>query len=74
MLQLIESFVHHVLAYRRQLTDYWLYIHHRWVSDLPLSNRDAVKQYWMSPAAVRRGPRLRPLTRTQPPVTPCREG
>jgi hypothetical protein len=33
----------------QQLTDYWFYVHHRWVFDLPLSNPDAVKLYRMSP-------------------------
>jgi hypothetical protein len=33
----------------QQLTDYWFYVHHRWVFDLPLSNPDAVKLYGMSP-------------------------
>ena len=32
----------------QQLTDYWFYVHHRWVFDLPLSNPDAVKLYRMS--------------------------
>jgi hypothetical protein len=31
------------------LTDYWFYVHRRWVFDLPLSNPDAVKLYKMSP-------------------------
>jgi hypothetical protein len=34
----------------QQLTDYWFYIHHRWVFDLVLSNPDAVKLYRMSPS------------------------
>ena len=34
----------------QQLTDYWFYVHHRWVFDLVLSNPDAVKLYRMSPA------------------------
>jgi hypothetical protein len=34
----------------QQLTDYWFYIHHRWVFDLVLSNPDAVKLYRISPA------------------------
>ena len=33
----------------QQLTDYWFYVHHRWVFDLLLSNPDAVKLYRMSP-------------------------
>ena len=32
----------------QQLTDYWFYVHHRWVFDLPLSNPAAVKLYRMS--------------------------
>ena len=32
----------------QQLTDYWFYVHRRWVFDLPLSNPDAVKLYRMS--------------------------
>ena len=31
------------------LTDYWFYVHRRWVFDLVLSNPDAVKLYRMSP-------------------------
>jgi hypothetical protein len=34
----------------QQLTDYWFYLHHRWVFDLLLSNPDAVKLYRMSPS------------------------
>ncbi len=34
----------------QQLTDYWFYVHHRWVFDLVLSNPDTVKLYRMSPA------------------------
>jgi hypothetical protein len=34
----------------QQLTDYWFYVHRRWVFDLPLSNPDAVKLYRMSPS------------------------
>jgi hypothetical protein len=34
----------------QQLTDYWFYIHRRWVFDLVLSNPDAVKLYRMSPS------------------------
>jgi hypothetical protein len=34
----------------QQLTDYWFYVHHRWVFDLMLSNPDAVKLYRMSPS------------------------
>jgi hypothetical protein len=34
----------------QQLTDYWFYVHHRWVFDLMLSNPDAVKLYKMSPS------------------------
>ena len=33
-----------------QLTDYWFYVHHRWVFDLVLSNPDMVPLYRMSPA------------------------
>ena len=33
----------------QQLTDYWFYVHRRWVFDLMLSNPDAVKLYRMSP-------------------------
>jgi hypothetical protein len=33
----------------QQLTDYWFYVHHRWVFDLVLSNPSAVKLYRMSP-------------------------
>ncbi len=33
----------------QQLTDYWYYVHRRWVFDLVLSNPDAVKLYRMSP-------------------------
>jgi hypothetical protein len=33
----------------QQLTDYWFYVHRRWVFDLVLSNPDAVKLYLMSP-------------------------
>jgi hypothetical protein len=33
----------------QQLTDYWFYVHHRWVFDLVLSNPDAVRLYRMSP-------------------------
>ena len=33
----------------QQLTDYWFYLHRRWVFDLVLSNPDAVKLYRMSP-------------------------
>ena len=32
----------------QQLTDYWFYVHHRWVFDLALSNPGAVKLYRMS--------------------------
>lgn len=32
-----------------QLTDYWFYVHRRWVFDLLLSNPDAVKLYRMTP-------------------------
>jgi hypothetical protein len=32
------------------LTDYWFYVHRRWVFDLVLSNPDAVKLYRMSPS------------------------
>src|SRR5215472_922624 len=34
----------------QQLTDYWFYLHHRWVFDLALSNPGAVKLYRMSPS------------------------
>jgi hypothetical protein len=34
----------------QQLTDYWFYVHHRWVFDLVLSNPGAVKLYRMSPS------------------------
>ena len=33
----------------QQLTDYWFYVHRRWVFDLVLSNPDTVKLYKMSP-------------------------
>jgi hypothetical protein len=33
----------------QQLTDYWFYVHHRWVFDLVLSNPDAVRLYRMPP-------------------------
>jgi hypothetical protein len=33
----------------QQLTDYWFYVHRRWVFDLVLSNPDAAKLYRMSP-------------------------
>ncbi len=33
-----------------QLTDYWFYVHHRWVFDLVLSNPDMVPLYRMSSA------------------------
>src|SRR5215472_13133345 len=33
----------------QQLTDYWFYVHRRWLFDLMLSNPDAVKLYRMSP-------------------------
>jgi hypothetical protein len=33
----------------QQLTDYWFYVHRRWVFDLVLSNPDAVQLYRMSP-------------------------
>ena len=32
----------------QQLTDYWSYVHRRWVFDLVLSNPDAVSLYRMS--------------------------
>jgi hypothetical protein len=38
----------------QQLTDYWFYVHRRWVFDLMLSNPDAARLYRMS-AAVCRG-------------------
>ncbi len=34
----------------QQLTDYWFYVHHRWVFDLVLSNPGAVGLYRMSPS------------------------
>ena len=34
----------------QQLTDYWFYVHRRWVFDLVLSNPAAVKLYRMSPS------------------------
>lgn len=34
----------------QQLTDYWFYVHRRWVFDLVLSNPEAVKLYRMSPS------------------------
>jgi hypothetical protein len=34
----------------QQLTDYWFYIHRRWVFDLVLSNPDAVRLYRMTPS------------------------
>jgi hypothetical protein len=39
-----------VISGGQQLTDYWFYVHHRWVFDLVLSNPDEVKLYQM-PAA-----------------------
>ena len=33
----------------QQLTDYWFYVHRRWVFDLVLSNPGAVRLYRMSP-------------------------
>jgi uncharacterized protein YifN (PemK superfamily) len=33
----------------QQLTDYWFYVHQRWVSDLVLSNPSSVRLYRMSP-------------------------
>ncbi len=33
----------------QQLTDYWFYVHRRWVFDLVFSNPDAVKLYRMPP-------------------------
>ncbi len=33
----------------QQLTDYWFYVHRRWVFDLVLSNPDAARLYRMSP-------------------------
>ena len=33
----------------QQLTDYWFYVHRRWVFDLMLSNPSAVKLYRLSP-------------------------
>ena len=40
--------VHYVIG-GQQLTDYWFYVHHRWVFDLVLSNPVAVKLYRMTP-------------------------
>ena len=40
--------VHYEIG-RQQLTDYWFYVHRRWVFDLLLSNPDAIKLYRMSP-------------------------
>ena len=34
----------------QQLTDYWFYVHRRWVFDLVLSNPGAVKLYGMTPS------------------------
>jgi len=34
----------------QQLTDYWFYVHRRWVFDLVLSNPSAVTLYKLSPA------------------------
>lgn len=34
----------------QQLTDYWFYMHRRWVFDLVLSNPDAVRLYRMTPS------------------------
>ena len=34
----------------QQLTDYWFYVHGRWVFDLMLSNPEAVKLYRLSPS------------------------
>jgi len=34
----------------QQLTDYWFYVHRRWLFDLVLSNPGAVKLYRMTPA------------------------
>jgi len=33
----------------QQLTDYWFYVHRRWVFDLVLSNPDAARLYRLSP-------------------------
>jgi hypothetical protein len=33
----------------QRLTDYWFYVHRRWVFDLVLSNPSSVKLYRMSP-------------------------
>jgi hypothetical protein len=33
----------------QHLTDYWFYVHRRWVFDLVLSNPDSVKLYRMTP-------------------------
>jgi hypothetical protein len=40
--------VHYQIGGQR-LTDYWFYVHHRWVFDLVLSNPDAVRLYRLSP-------------------------
>ena len=37
----------------QQLTDYWFYVHRRWVFDLVLSNPGAVKLYRMTPQQYR---------------------
>jgi hypothetical protein len=33
----------------QRLTDYWFYVHYRWVFDLVLSNPDSVRLYRMTP-------------------------
>ena len=42
----------------QQLTDFWFYVHRRWVFDLVLSNPDAVKLYRNVAEPVCRGGRL----------------
>ena len=44
-----EAWLVHYEIGGQQLTDYWFYVHRRWVFDLVLSNPDAVKLYRMSP-------------------------
>src|SRR5205823_4268494 len=34
----------------QRLTDYWFYVHRRWVFDVVLSNPDAARLYRMSPS------------------------
>jgi hypothetical protein len=42
------SLLHYQIC-SQQLTDYWFYVHRRWVFDLLLSNPEAVRLYRMSP-------------------------